>query len=157
MTREGTTLVIVDMQPGLPASHEDWLKGAVYQEIMTARGEDWGIVILEYMHHSPPRSLGDTYQYLVSAAAGNCEVFAMRVKATLDGSERVADAVAEKNMPTGRFRVCGVNVHGCVQQTVLGLAERYPDSIIEVVGHACNDQNGINWHRFKLPGNAQVV
>lgn len=157
MTRQGTTLVLVDMQPGLPASNEEWLKGAVYQEIMTARSEDWGIVILEYMHHSPPRFMGETYQYLVSAAAGNCDVFAMRAKATLDGSERVADAVAEKNMPTGRFRVCGVNVHGCIQETVLGLAARYPDSLIEVVGHACNDGNGINWNRFKLPENAQVV
>jgi len=157
MTREGTTLVIVDMQPGLPASNEDWLKGAVHQEIMTARSEDYGIVILEYMHHSPPRSLGDTYQYLVSAAAGNCDVFAMRVKATLDGSERVVDAVAEKLMPTQRFRVCGVNVHGCIQATVLGLAARYPNSIIEVVGYACNDINGINWGRFELPSNAQVV
>lgn len=85
MTRQGTTLVLVDMQPGLPASNEEWLKGAVYQEIMTARSEDWGIVILEYMHHSPPRFMGETYQYLVSAAAGNCDVFAMRAKATLDG------------------------------------------------------------------------
>ena len=157
MTREGTTLVIVDMQPDLPASNEEWLKGAVYQEIMMARGEDSGIVILEYMHPNPPRHLGDTYQYLVSAAAGNCDVFAMRVKATLDGSERVADAVADKLMPTSRFRVCGVNVHGCIQETVLGLAERYPNSIIEVVGYACNDINGINWDRFKLPSNVQVV
>lgn len=157
MTREGTTLVIVDMQPGLPASNEDWLKGAVYQEIMTARAEDWGIVILEYIHHSPPRFMGDTYQYLVSAAAGNCDMFAMRAKGTLDGSERVVHAVAEKLMPTARFRVCGVNVHACIQETVLGLCERYPNSIIEVVGHACNDANGINWDRFKLPSNAQVV
>lgn len=157
MTREGTTLVIVDMQPGLPASNEEWLKGAVYQEIMAARAEESGIVILEYIHHSPPQFMGETYQYLVSAAAGNSDVFAMRAKATLDGSDRVVDAVADKLMPTERFRVCGVNVHGCIQATVLGLCERYPNSIIEVVGHACNDVNGINWARFKLPSNAQVV
>lgn len=157
MTREGTTLVIVGMQPGLPASNEDWLKGAVYDEIMTARGEDWGIVILEAMMTNPPCFLGETYQYLVSAAAGNSDIFAMRAQASLDGSDRVEDAVADKLLPTKRFRICGANVHGAVQATVLGLAELYPHSSIEVVGYAANDVNGINWGTFKLPSNAQVV
>jgi hypothetical protein len=157
MIRQGTTLVIVDMQPDLPATHDDWLQGAVYQEIMTARAEGYGIVILEYMHPNPPRLLGETYQWLVSAAAGNSELFAMRCKATLDGSERVDDACTDTELPTERFRICGVNVHGCIQATVNGLAERFPDSIIEVAGSACNDTNGINWNNFKLLPNVQIV
>ncbi len=157
MIREGTTLVIVDMQPELPASKEEWLRSAVHDEIMTARSENWGIVILEYMDVNPPRTFGDTYQNLVSAAAGNYDQFAMRAKMVLDGSERVEDACEAKQLPTQRFRVCGVNTHACIQRTVDGLAERFPDSIIEVVGHACNDYNGNNWANFKLLSNVQVV
>lgn len=157
MNREGTTLVIVDMQPDLPAAQCEWLLSAVYQEIMNARGEDWGIVMLEHMHSSPPRFLGETPQWLVTAAAGNNPRFAMKAKARYDGSDRIEEATTAGDLPTARFRVCGVNFHGCIQATVNGLAERYPDSIIELVGHACNDANGINWDKFQLAPNVRVI
>jgi nicotinamidase-related amidase len=150
------TLVIVDMQPGLPASHPDWLRQAVLSLIERARAGNMAIVVLEYLTYVPLRLYGDTYEELIAAARGLSH-FAMRAKAELDGSARVADALKSMNLTSERFTICGINTHACIEATAVGLAKLFPASQVEVAASACNDFRGNDWSKFAQAANLIVA
>jgi nicotinamidase-related amidase len=150
------TLVIVDMQPDLPASRPDWLRQAVRNLIDRALADNMAVVVLEYLTYEPLRFYGDTYEELIAAARGLAH-FAMRAKSDLDGSARVADALKSMGLDCARFLVCGINTHACVEATAVGLTTRYPASRIEVVASACNDWCGNDWSKFAQRANLTVV
>jgi hypothetical protein len=144
------------MQPDLPASHPDWLRQAVRDLIDQAREGNMAVVVLEYLTYVPLRFYGDTYGELIDAARGLVH-FAMRAKADLDGSARVADALKSMDLACKRFIVCGINTHACIEATAVGLATRYPASRIEVAATACNDFRGNDWSKFARSANLNVV
>lgn len=149
-------LVIVDMQPDLPASRPDWLRQAVLGLIERARADNMAIVVLEYLTRVPLRFYGDTYGELIDAARGLTH-FTMRAKADPDGSARVADALKSMDLACERFIVCGINTHACIEATAVGLTKRFPTSRIEVVATACNDFRGNDWSKFARVANLTVV
>ena len=156
MLTSRNTLVIVDMQKELPASRPEWLRQAVRDLIDRARAENMAVVALEYFSYDPPRFFGNTYEELISAARG-MQHFAMRAKADMDGSARVADALQSMALFCDKFIVCGINTHACVQATAVGLCRLFPDSMIEVAASACNDYRGNDWSNFATAANLRVL
>jgi nicotinamidase-related amidase len=149
------TLVVVDMQPDLPASQAIWLRQAVRKLIEQARANNMAVVVLEYLTYVPLRCYGSTYEELMAAARG-MPYFTGRAKAELDGSSRVAHALTAMDLTCPRFLVCGVNTHACIEATAVGLAELFPESVVEVFAQACNDFRGNDWSSFAQRANLTV-
>jgi nicotinamidase-related amidase len=150
------TLVVVDMQPLLPAANHLWLRQAILGLIEKAKAQNMAIVMLEYLSETPLCYYGETYEELVAAARG-AQHFAMRAKADLDGSARVAVALQSMDLVSRHFVVCGINTHACVEATAVGLTKLFPDAIVEVAADACNDYRGNDWSRFASRPNLTVV
>jgi len=114
------------------------------------------VVVLEYFTFEPLRFFGNTYDELF-AAARVLNHFAMRAKADIDGSARVAHALKAMDVVCERFIVCGINTHACIEATAVGLTKLFPQSRIEVVASACNDFRGNDWSTFAQGANLTVV
>ncbi|MBS1994196.1 MAG: isochorismatase family protein [Cyanobacteria bacterium SZAS LIN-3] len=156
MTLARDTLVVVDMQPDLPASREPWLRQAVRKLIEKARADNMAVVVLEYLTYEPLRTYGSTYEELMAAARGMPH-FSGRAKADIDGSARVADALQAMDITSQRFLVCGVNTHACIEATAVGLTNLFPQSVVEVYANACNDFRGNDWSKFARKANLTVT
>jgi hypothetical protein len=105
------------MQPGFGACHE--IVNETIREIKLAKRRGDGIVFLELS----PAPNGKTLPALVEAAhAGGYDKIAYATKNGGDGSVEFVDAAgAAEWFPLKRVRVCGVNRHACVENTVRGL------------------------------------
>lgn len=137
---QDTTLVVVDMQEEFAASALVLLE--VMHEVDLALQNDWAIVILEYCSRSP------TYDCIL-ARARQSRRFSVQTKFTDGGGREVLAACRKLNLPTNRFRVCGVNTHACVSQTVRNISRIFTHSMILVAQKACA-HNSIqnNWPKF---------
>jgi nicotinamidase-related amidase len=51
----------------------------------------------------------------------------------VNGGNEVYRTLLEKNIPHTHVRICGVYADACVQETVLDLSKRIPDSQIHLV------------------------
>lgn len=156
-------LVVVDMQMKFAAALAPWLLDAVESEIRRANDDQWSIVALELLTGNPLVFYGNTHQRLMDAARtrkqheSDPQRFFMRVKVTWDGSSRVEDVCRLQGYQPRRFRVCGVKSRHCVQDTAVGLARAYPDSIVEVVKAACNQDLDHDWNTFPVMENLRLV
>lgn len=140
MRTQDTTLVIVDMQSSFAASA--LVLPAVMDEIKLALQNNWAIVILEYFNQGP------TYPCILELAKQSRR-HTVQTKFTDGGEREIRIACQSLNFPTERFRVCGVNTHACVSQTVSGITKTYTHSMVLVVQKACAHtlrQN--NWRKF---------
>lgn len=138
--KQDTTLVIVDMQTSFAASARVLYE--VMREIEIALQNDWAIVILEYYNQGP------TYDCII-ARAKQSRRFSVETKFTDGGGREVFAACRRLNLPTRRFRVCGVNTHACVNQTVRNLSRIFKHSVILVVQKACaHNLRQNNWPKF---------
>ena len=84
----------------------------------------------------------------------------MRAKAQMDGSDRVVDVCLKEGYQPQLFRVCGVKSRACVEATAVGLATRFPHSIVEVLTGACNQDNGNDWsiwNGFPVMANLRLI
>jgi len=137
---DDTTLVIVDMQEAFVASA--LVLPEVMREIDTALQNDWAIIILEYYNQGP------TYDGVLTRAKQSRR-FALETKFKNGGGREVRIACQRLNIPTARFRVCGVNTHACVHSTVTDITRIFAHSVVLVVQNACAHalrQN--NWRKF---------
>ena len=135
-----TTLVIVDMQPSFDASA--LVLPDVMDEVKLALQNDWAIVILEFYNQGP------TYPCILELAKQSRR-HTVETKFKNGGEREIRVACQRLNLPTARFRVCGVNTHACVSATVNGIAKTYAQSMVVVVQNACAHtlrQN--NWRKF---------
>jgi nicotinamidase-related amidase len=132
----GTTLCVIDMQPGFGACYE--IVEETIREINLAKRRGDGIVFVELNTQYNKETLP---QLKEAAHAGEYDKIAYTHKTVGDGSAVFLQAVEEANWfphkyklhPLRRIRVCGVNRHACVENTVLGLLTRAPkESRIEV-------------------------
>ncbi|MFA7341242.1 MAG: hypothetical protein WC028_30950 [Candidatus Obscuribacterales bacterium] len=164
-------LVVVDMQVDFAAALEPWLLDAVEAEICRANQASWSIIALEFLCPNPLRFYGNTHDRIFQAAqtgaartkkakADDRQRFFMRVKAQMDGSDRVVDVCLKEGYQPQLFRVCGVKSRACVEATAVGLATRFPNSIVEVLTGACNQDNGNDWsiwNGFPVMTNLRLV
>ncbi len=140
MRTQDTTLVIVDMQTAFTASA--LVLPDVMDEVKLALQNDWAIIILEYCGQ------GHTYPCILELAKQSRR-HTVKTKFTDGGECEIRIACQRLDFPTERFRVCGVNTHACVSQTVSGIAKTYAQSMVVVVQRACAHtlrQN--NWRKF---------
>ena len=169
-------LVVVDMQMGFQAALEPWLLDAVEAEVCQANQAMWSIVALEFLCANPLRFYGNTHDRIVRAAqtkaaktkaalpqkekADDRQRFFMRAKAQMDGSDRVLDVCMKEDYQPRLFRVCGVKSRACVEATAVGLARRFPQSNVEVLTHACNQDDGNDWsvwNGFPIMANLRLI
>ncbi len=162
----GNILVVVDMQVGFAAALEPWLLDAVEAEICRANQASWSIIALEFLCPNPLRFYGDTHDRVIDAArtrkekADDPQRFFMRAKAQMDGSDRVLDVCLKEGYQPQLFRVCGVKSRACVEATAVGLATRFPGSIVELLTGACNQDNGNDrsvWNDFPVMPNLRLI
>jgi len=113
----GTTLCVVDMQPGFNACYS--IVQETIREIRLAKRRGDGIVFVELN----PQYNKETLSELKEAAhAGGYEKIAYAKKTGGDGSAEFVDAAGAAGwFPLKRVRVCGVNRGACVIDTVRGL------------------------------------
>mgnify|MGYP000529387737 CR=1 FL=1 len=139
-SEQDTTLVIVDMQQEFAASA--LVLHHVMSEIDLALQNDWAVIILEYYNHSR------TYDCIL-ARAKKSRRFSVETKFTDGGGREVFAACRKLNLPTQRFRVCGVNTHACVSQTVRNISRIFTHSMVLVVQKACaHNLRQNNWPKF---------
>lgn len=121
----GTTLCVIDMQPGFNASED--IINEVTKEIELAKRRKDGIVFIELN----PDLNGNTHKVLLDVAhMGGYEKIACTTKYGGDGSSHFIDTVGATGwFPLKRVRVCGVNRGACVRDTVNGLVHLIPKSI----------------------------
>ena len=139
-------LVIIDMQDRYEASRGRVVQRAVAREILAARQKNWWIMVLEFggtIPHSP------THPTLTELLKGYTLCLSPLIKYECDGSKLVKSTCCKRLVNPKRFRVCGVNIGGCVHATVDGLVTEFGQAVIEVVKKACNctapDQS---WQHF---------
>ena len=141
------TLVIVDMQPGFPASNQVTTIRACEQLILESVRLGYPIVVLEF---EPTSMLGTTHgQLMRKLEGGRYNKYVVETKRADNGAPEVLRACQSRGFATRTFRVCGVNTHACVQATVTGLASAEPSAIIQVIQEACNDGGGSLWSAFQ--------
>lgn len=140
MRTQDTTLVIVDMQTAFAASA--LVLPDVMDEVKLALQNDWAIIILEYCGQ------GHTYPCILELAKQSRR-HTVKTKFTDGGEREIRIACQRLDFPTERFRVCGVNTHACVSQTVSGIAKTYAHSMVLVVQKACaHNLRQNNWCKF---------
>lgn len=84
------------------------------------------------------------------------EKFILVEKDIPDGSTQVVTALTQNGFSDNLIRVCGVNTHECVQDTVNGLAAKLPHSSIQVVTGACNCHTTLRWESFHREANVSL-
>ncbi|MBI5171736.1 MAG: isochorismatase family protein [Candidatus Melainabacteria bacterium] len=146
------TLVVVDMQPDYEAALHPWTISNVTKEVTAARHNNWGIVIVEFYDHEP--TIKAVMRPLLKKT--RYEKLVLVEKDIPDGSTPVVTALEQNGFSDSLIRVCGVNTHECVQDTVNGLARRLPDSSIEVITGACNCHTKLSWKSFHKEANVSL-
>ena len=133
------TLVVVDMQPGFHDAIDRATLDAVERQIQLAVMRNWAIVLLE----NEPWRNGPTYPQLLRHLQNERGQWTykrafMRVKATDSGAGQVIEACEDFCYPMQYFRVCGVYLDACVEQTVLGLLRGLPSASVRCIREAMN-------------------
>ncbi len=150
----GPVLVVMDMQPGFPASQDAITQWFVKQEVTRAREEGRSIIIVEY----DPHEMGETYDSIKSLIEGY-DLAKIISKSGDDGSSEILKLCEAKGFSTQSFRMCGVNSDACLLESIQGLAEKLPQCRITVVQDACNCLTGKNndvWYE-DYPAISQVT
>lgn len=133
----GPVLVVIDMQPGYPASQDAITQWFVKQEIARARQANQLILIVEYHAHE----MGETYPAIMELVEGYDRAVVVS-KDGDDGSAEILQACAARGFSLHSFRMCGVNSDACVLESVQGLVDKQPGCSITVVQDACNCLTG---------------
>jgi hypothetical protein len=147
------TLVVVDMQPGYKDAIDKATLDAVERQIKLAISRGWAIVLLE----NEPWRNGATYPQLMKHlkdGRGNWKYRRafMRVKSTDSGADQVVEACMDFGFPMQYFRVCGVYLDACVEQTVLGILAKIRNASVRCIREAMNtnyDHKGA-WASFPI-------
>lgn len=137
----GTVLYVVDMQPGFNASLR--ILDETIREINLAKRRRDHIVFVELVPESNRATHG---QLLEAAGHGGYDKISRITKLRGDGSVEFLAEAEKVEFQYKRVRVCGVNRHACVRNTIDGLRERLPKNIgIEIACAATADSCGKEW------------
>lgn len=143
------TLVAVDMQMRFQASWN--VLDEVINEVAIAANEGASCIVLNYLDCGP--CLAGITHAIKKHKMQSKEVH----KNTSSGAAEVKEACELFNLSTKVFRVVGVNLHGCVEATVLELLVLFPECIVEVVMDGCSDQYGVNWASFPVHPRIRLI
>jgi len=136
------TLVIVDMQPGFPASQHKRLMNNVIKQVLEAKKKRWGILVVEF------RGAGKTNELIIDAI-GRYGKYALTTKGSCDGSVEIVRVCNRRRFSTRSFYVCGVYTRECVKETCVGLASKSFAPDVFVLKGCCRNsytKADTNWH-----------
>ena len=141
------TLIVVDMQWFFVKGCENVdLLANVIAEIKSAMAKGWAIILLEVT----PWRLDHTMEEITKVVKGYQRCL-QKTKAKPDGSSEVIDVCLEEGFSTTNFKVVGVWIDACVEQTAVSLVERLSNCVVNVVKKACStnwDEKGA-WQAFR--------
>jgi nicotinamidase-related amidase len=141
------TLVVVDMQWFFVKGCENAdLLANVIAEINGAMAKGWAIILLEVT----PWRLDHTMEEITKVVKGYQRCL-QKTKAKPDGSSEVIDVCLEEGFSTTNFKVVGVWIDACVEQTAVSLVQRLSHCVVNVVKKACStnwDEKGA-WQAFR--------
>lgn len=141
------TLVVVDMQEFFVKDCENKaLVENVIAEVRLAMSKGWAIVLLE----CDPMRIGGTLNEILAVVA-HYPRFVRQTKVNPDGSKEVMMVCRMNDYCDYNFRVVGVWVDACVEQTAVSLVERIAYCVVNVVKSACStnwDEKGA-WEAFR--------
>lgn len=149
-----SVLVIIDMQPGFPASQDVLTVYAVGLLIEQAREAGLPILVVEYDAHE----MGETLEKLQDKLRGYDRCWRLDKSKSDGGSVVVRKLQALGLVATGsdssqgsnlNLVICGVNSDGCVLATVNSLVGLLPGMPITLPQDACNSVSGKDcsvWH-----------
>lgn len=144
------TLVIIDMQPeSFRAAGDRRTIEKVVWEIKRVMSVD-GFIVIVYC-----KGEGDIAPEIFDALGEY--PYTLVEKSENDGSVEIITECARQSVPLAITRVCGVNIHSCVQETVSGLSALLPHAAIEVVMNACNSATLFAWEAFVTGENVTLV
>lgn len=152
------TLVVVDLQRffvnGCLNPH---LVANVVREVIMAKRKGWAIVLVE----CEPWLNGETITpitRLLKKSSGYARV-RRKSKDTEDGSEQVIEACRESGFSLANFRVVGVYLDCCVEQTAVSLVEKLEGAFVRVVKRACstNFEEETGWEVFRKRARLKVA
>ncbi len=153
-----SVLVVIDMQTGFNASADRKTQQGVLRLVEQAVAAEQAVLIVEFVL-GEPNVCGKTHRALLEPLLrdGGYAKWEIVSKADVDGSAEISASLQRLGIAAADLTVCGICTHGCVQQTVEGLSERLPESIITVVKNACHqDLTGNDWARFPCRANVQL-
>ncbi len=125
------TLVVVDMQTQFRASRKRKTINACKEAIVQAINDEAIIVFLEFL------GCGRTMKSLFDLTDTYENVFFVR-KEGCDGSAEIK--ILNDVLHVEHFKVVGVNTDMCVEETVFGINEVYPEAVIEIIEQGCNSE-----------------
>lgn len=146
------TLVVIDCQRQFVAARKKSIVQNCKSLIALAMQDSANIIFLEYV------GFGKTNNTLTKLIDSYTGAHFIR-KTECSGSDNIFDVRNAFCLQTQHFKICGVNTDQCVQFTVIGLSDLFPDSVIEVISDACssdtkrNHQDGL----FVMAGYKNVV
>ncbi len=152
-------LLVIDMQTGFNASYHEETQTAVRQLVETAARENCLVLIIEFGLKQENNVCGKTHAFILAPLAEReCpQDWDIVGKAWTDGSAEICKYLQQRGIADATFVVCGTSTHGCVQETVIGLSARLPDSTFAVCKEACWQDFGNDWARFPSANNVLLI
>lgn len=129
------TLVIIDVQQGYSAAKDPVLLHNLELEIKKARECNAAILIVN-MH--PHEGVGKSIAKIWNAAYEHIYFAAVTKMDTTGAYEIIKASEKYRFINKNNFKIGGVYTDVCVADTINELADKLPDSTIEVLGHCCN-------------------
>jgi Isochorismatase family len=127
------TLCVIDMQDWFQVKPNTRVSDNSAREIKNAIQDGASILFVEY------KDCGPTIEQLTRITQEQHYHNAYRVEKRGDnGSIPIIDKIRANNLHEGHIKVVGVNTDCCVYRTVCGLKFDLPNTLIEVVGDACD-------------------
>ncbi len=127
------TLVIIDVQNGYPAAHNENLLTNLLKQIKKAKKEDAAILLV----NMEDGFIGQTISCIWDAVY-DYTYFAQVGKTLTDGSGEILKALKKHRfLNKNKFKVGGIYANICVSDTVNGLSKRLPEAEIEVLAKCC--------------------
>jgi hypothetical protein len=126
------TLVIIDVQEGYTAAENENLLANLLKQIIQAKKDEAAILVVT-MRNMSGRIINCIWQSVC-----DYKYYAEISKYDTDGSAMIVHAFRKYPfLNKNKFKVGGVYSNICVSHSVKGLAERLPDSEIEVLTKCC--------------------
>jgi len=144
-----------DVEPAELQAEWDTIVDVIRKQISKAKRNKMPIVVLEYDNSGP------TTAKILRTIRGY-ELAARVKKYRNDGSSEVMETIGELmggNWVPSEFRITGVNRAFCVADTVRGLSQEFPDSMLNLIEDAIGDEHGdyYGWGWSIPPRNTTII
>jgi len=147
-------LVVVDMQPGFPASENQELVDDICNLATDYMDSDAFIIVLEFVENPYNldnslygRTLDDIKDHI-----GDYNRVAYFGKDDNNGADYIQHVLVDVKDRIGLIEVVGINKDACVVQTAVGIAANNPDLQVDILEEYCDSRS----REYEIGGDEQV-